>query len=118
MTQSVYDKENVTSMENTPRKVLKTNVHSSPYGVEKTNAEVIEVSDDAVESVSEVESKSEPGVIEEIYCENFMCHRKMRIKLSKNINFITGENGSGKSAIIAALQVWSVVYYWMGFSLK
>ncbi|KAF0698919.1 Aste57867_10483 [Aphanomyces stellatus] len=49
--------------------------------------------------------KSEMGVIEEIYCENFMCHRKMVVKLGRNINFITGENGSGKSAIIAALQI-------------
>jgi hypothetical protein len=50
-------------------------------------------------------SKSEMGVIEEIYCENFMCHQKMIISLGRNINFITGENGSGKSAIIAALQI-------------
>ncbi|RLO11858.1 hypothetical protein DYB28_004740 [Aphanomyces astaci] len=49
--------------------------------------------------------RSEMGVIEEIYCENFMCHRKMVVKLGRNINFITGENGSGKSAIIAALQI-------------
>ncbi|KUF85948.1 ABC transporter SMC family [Phytophthora nicotianae] len=45
------------------------------------------------------------GVIEEIYCENFMCHRKLRVTLSPHINFITGENGSGKSAIIAAIQI-------------
>ncbi|RHY26666.1 hypothetical protein DYB32_007412 [Aphanomyces invadans] len=49
--------------------------------------------------------KHEVGIIEEIYCENFMCHRKMVVKLGRNINFITGENGSGKSAIIAALQI-------------
>ncbi|EEY55332.1 structural maintenance of chromosomes protein, putative [Phytophthora infestans T30-4] len=47
----------------------------------------------------------EMGVIEEIYCENFMCHRKLRVTLSPHINFITGENGSGKSAIIAAIQI-------------
>ncbi|POM68348.1 Structural maintenance of chromosomes protein 6 [Phytophthora palmivora] len=49
--------------------------------------------------------KSEMGVVEEIYCENFMCHRKLRVALSPHINFITGENGSGKSAIIAAIQI-------------
>jgi chromosome segregation ATPase len=48
---------------------------------------------------------SEMGVIEEIYCENFMCHRKLRVTLSPHINFLTGENGSGKSAIIAAIQI-------------
>ncbi|KAI9909730.1 hypothetical protein PsorP6_014901 [Peronosclerospora sorghi] len=49
--------------------------------------------------------RSEMGVVEEIYVENFMCHRKLRVKLCPHINFITGENGSGKSAIIAALQI-------------
>ncbi|KAL0584383.1 hypothetical protein ABG067_005734 [Albugo candida] len=52
-----------------------------------------------------VSSQSEMGIIEEIYCENFMCHQKLRVELSPNINFITGENGSGKSAIIAAIQI-------------
>merc|ERR1711969_300243 len=45
------------------------------------------------------------GIIESIYCENFMCHKRLEIKLGPNMNFITGENGSGKSAIVAALQV-------------
>ncbi|CAI5739023.1 unnamed protein product [Hyaloperonospora brassicae] len=45
------------------------------------------------------------GIVEEIYCENFMCHRKLRVVLCPHTNFITGENGSGKSAIIAALQI-------------
>ncbi|ETP10882.1 hypothetical protein F441_13557 [Phytophthora nicotianae CJ01A1] len=52
-----------------------------------------------------VSTSCEMGVIEEIYCENFMCHRKLRVTLSPHINFITGENGSGKSAIIAAIQI-------------
>ncbi|KAG2789513.1 Structural maintenance of chromosomes protein 6 [Phytophthora cactorum] len=49
--------------------------------------------------------ETEMGVVEEIYCENFMCHRKLRVSLCPHINFITGENGSGKSAIIAAIQI-------------
>ncbi|KAE9321874.1 hypothetical protein PR003_g17364 [Phytophthora rubi] len=59
------------------------------------------------EADAEVDARisSEVGVVEEIYCENFMCHRKLRVTLSPHGNFITGENGSGKSAIIAALQV-------------
>lgn len=40
-----------------------------------------------------------------IYCENFMCHQKLSIDLGPHVNFITGQNGSGKSAILAALQV-------------
>ncbi|EGZ09192.1 ABC transporter SMC family [Phytophthora sojae] len=56
-------------------------------------------------SQMDADIESEMGVVEEIYCENFMCHRKLRVALSPHINFITGENGSGKSAIIAAIQI-------------
>ncbi len=40
-----------------------------------------------------------------MYVENFMCHRKLSVKLCRNVNFIHGQNGSGKSAILAAIQV-------------
>ncbi|KAG6592579.1 ABC transporter SMC family [Phytophthora cinnamomi] len=66
----------------------------------KTAAAISEAKAEADAHVS-----SEMGVVEEIYCENSMCHRKLRVALSPNINFITGENGSGKSAIIAAIQI-------------
>ena len=48
---------------------------------------------------------AEAGVIQEVYVENFMCHRKLSVKLCRNVNFIHGQNGSGKSAILAAIQV-------------
>lgn len=45
------------------------------------------------------------GIIERIYMENFMCHTKLEVNLCPRINFITGQNGSGKSAILAAVQI-------------
>eukprot|EP00581_Thalassiosira_minuscula_P008708 CAMPEP_0183707658 /NCGR_PEP_ID=MMETSP0737-20130205/4176_1 /TAXON_ID=385413 /ORGANISM="Thalassiosira miniscula, Strain CCMP1093" /LENGTH=1232 /DNA_ID=CAMNT_0025935381 /DNA_START=12 /DNA_END=3710 /DNA_ORIENTATION=- len=48
---------------------------------------------------------AEAGIIQEVYVENFMCHRKLSVKLCRNVNFIHGQNGSGKSAILAAVQV-------------
>ena len=48
---------------------------------------------------------AEAGVISEVYVENFMCHRKLTVKLCRNVNFISGQNGSGKSAILAAIQI-------------
>jgi chromosome segregation ATPase len=34
-----------------------------------------------------------------------MCHRSFTIDLCRNVNFIYGQNGSGKSAILAAIQI-------------
>jgi chromosome segregation ATPase len=55
-----------------------------------------------------INSKNKPaeaGVITKIYAENFMCHRKLTVDLCRNVNFIYGQNGSGKSAILAAIQI-------------
>ena len=34
-----------------------------------------------------------------------MCHKNLYLALNSRVNFITGRNGSGKSAVIAALQL-------------
>ncbi|KAJ0793940.1 putative structural maintenance of chromosomes protein [Helianthus annuus] len=43
------------------------------------------------------------GIISKIRVENFMCHSHMEIDMGDRVNFITGQNGSGKSAILTAL---------------
>jgi len=43
------------------------------------------------------------GIIKSVEMINFMCHAHITVKLGKNINFITGKNGSGKSAILVAI---------------
>mmetsp|Transcript_5446 Transcript_5446/g.7921 ORF Transcript_5446/g.7921 Transcript_5446/m.7921 type:complete len:1195 (+) Transcript_5446:75-3659(+) len=48
---------------------------------------------------------AEAGIIHKVSVENFMCHRKLTIQLCRNVNFIHGQNGSGKSAILAAIQI-------------
>ncbi|KAF7836353.1 structural maintenance of chromosomes protein 6B [Senna tora] len=45
------------------------------------------------------------GIIKRIRLENFMCHSNLEIELGEWVNFITGQNGSGKSAILTALCV-------------
>ncbi|XP_065871539.1 structural maintenance of chromosomes protein 6B-like isoform X2 [Euphorbia lathyris] len=50
-------------------------------------------------------SRSGAGIITRIRLENFMCHSNLEIELCPWVNFITGQNGSGKSAILTALCV-------------
>ncbi|KAF2155192.1 DNA repair protein Rad18 [Myriangium duriaei CBS 260.36] len=56
-------------------------------------------------AVDKVNQGADHGIIEEIYCQNFMCHAKLRIVLGPLINFIIGHNGSGKSAVLTALTI-------------
>ena len=46
------------------------------------------------------------GRIESLELKDFMCHRHLMMSFDYGINIITGTNGSGKSAIVAALQVY------------
>ncbi|EEF51573.1 structural maintenance of chromosomes protein 6B [Ricinus communis] len=48
-------------------------------------------------------SRSGAGTVTRIRLENFMCHSNLQIELCPWVNFITGQNGSGKSAILTAL---------------
>ncbi|XP_037492011.1 structural maintenance of chromosomes protein 6B isoform X2 [Jatropha curcas] len=48
-------------------------------------------------------SRSRAGTVMRIRLENFMCHSNLQIELCPWVNFITGQNGSGKSAILTAL---------------
>lgn len=50
-------------------------------------------------------SEAEVGIIEKITLVNFMCHTMLEVPLGANVNFIIGQNGSGKSAIMTALVV-------------
>lgn len=43
------------------------------------------------------------AVIERIEVVNFMCHERLKVDLGPLLNFIVGENGSGKSAILTAI---------------
>ena len=53
--------------------------------------------------VGEFQKVADNGIIESITCVNFMCHERLHCDLGPLLNFIVGENGSGKSAILTAI---------------
>lgn len=52
-----------------------------------------------------VNQEAQCGVLEQVKMNNFMCHRKQTVDLGPLINFIVGHNGSGKSAVLTAIQL-------------
>ncbi|CAL1283207.1 unnamed protein product, partial [Larinioides sclopetarius] len=47
--------------------------------------------------------EGEFGVIESVTVQNFMCHENLTLSFEPHMNFIIGQNGSGKSAILTAI---------------
>ena len=45
------------------------------------------------------------GSFVKVVMVNFMCHHHLTVELGPRINYIVGENGSGKSAVLTALTV-------------
>jgi predicted ATP-dependent endonuclease of OLD family len=37
--------------------------------------------------------------------DNFQCHNKLTVDLGKKVNFVTGKNGTGKSACLQAIAI-------------
>lgn len=46
---------------------------------------------------------AEAGILTKVECVNFMCHDNLVVELDPFMNFIVGNNGSGKSAVLTAL---------------
>ncbi|KAG8723851.1 Structural maintenance of chromosomes protein 6 [Ceratobasidium sp. 395] len=54
---------------------------------------------------SKVGGIAEYGTIERVEMTNFMCHQRLAINLDPRINFVVGNNGSGKSAVLSAIAI-------------
>uniref|UniRef100_A0A6Q2ZKI1 Structural maintenance of chromosomes protein 6 n=1 Tax=Esox lucius TaxID=8010 RepID=A0A6Q2ZKI1_ESOLU len=54
----------------------------------------------------ELTGDGEVGIVESISLKNFMCHSMLGpFTFGPNVNFVVGNNGSGKSAVLTALMV-------------
>ena len=41
-----------------------------------------------------LQSPADVGVIEKLVLEDFMCHRRLEVSFSPNVNFVVGQSGS------------------------
>lgn len=51
------------------------------------------------------ETTHPPGFIKKVQLRNFMCHEHFELELGPRLNFIVGNNGSGKSAVLTAITI-------------
>ena len=45
------------------------------------------------------------GIIQKVSLANFMCHGSFEWSPNRNVNFVTGANGSGKSSILQGMNI-------------
>ncbi|NXY84808.1 SMC6 protein, partial [Alcedo cyanopectus] len=65
-----------------------------------------ENAESSADSLSSLLAVGEVGIIESIQLKNFMCHSMLGpFQFGSNLNFVIGNNGSGKSSVLTALIV-------------
>lgn len=99
------DKENAADHPNAGAVAAAVTSSPQPANVGRNNDAAAETIQSPLRQINPVGKPAEAGILKQIYVENFMCHRKLRVTFCRNVNFIHGQNGSGKSAILAAIQI-------------
>ncbi|ODM88865.1 Structural maintenance of chromosomes protein 6 [Orchesella cincta] len=99
-------------------KKLKTNAQHN-YKERDTDSSLSEASGDEAAAHPLADTFSQPsqsiplsqvegpyaGVIKSLRLQNFMCHSDFTHNFHPNLNFITGQNGSGKSALLSGILI-------------
>ncbi|RVE55821.1 hypothetical protein OJAV_G00229750 [Oryzias javanicus] len=84
-------------------------IRSDVEAEEEDNGEEENIADNDQEDVHQLgvgDVVSDAGILESITLKNFMCHSLLGpFAFGSNVNFVVGNNGSGKSAILTALIV-------------
>ncbi|KAJ8356926.1 hypothetical protein SKAU_G00197200 [Synaphobranchus kaupii] len=74
--------------------------------VEDDEEDIVGPSQAIPRPTASVKASGEVGLVESIFLKNFMCHSLLGpFPFGDNVNFVIGNNGSGKSAILTALIV-------------
>ncbi|XP_058823192.1 structural maintenance of chromosomes protein 6-like [Topomyia yanbarensis] len=55
--------------------------------------------------IHDIQQNIRSGKILKMQLKNFMCHRNLVVEFNKRANLLVGNNGSGKSAVLAALTI-------------
>ncbi|KFQ40091.1 Structural maintenance of chromosomes protein 6, partial [Mesitornis unicolor] len=78
--------------------------YTDEYSDESNEEENSQLSPDS--NFSLLSTVGEVGIIESIQLKNFMCHSMLGpFQFGSNVNFVVGNNGSGKSSVLTALIV-------------
>ncbi|XP_044146131.1 structural maintenance of chromosomes protein 6 [Bufo gargarizans] len=88
--------------------MVKRKESSHPQGMPGKKARVDDEREGRTSAVNggSQSSTAEVGIIESISLKNFMCHAMLGpFQFGPNVNFVVGNNGSGKSAVLTALIV-------------
>ena len=93
----------VTRNRSVPEPVYDTDSSSSDEGSIDSDHEVQTREDQRPQPNLELQEKL--GSLESVHLINFMCHDNFSIDFGPQVNFVIGRNGSGKSAIMAALML-------------
>ncbi|KAI9340178.1 hypothetical protein DFJ73DRAFT_559887 [Zopfochytrium polystomum] len=90
-------------------------VEGTQHGETRKRRRVVKDENAQMQAAAEAKSKAladkvlampaNTGTVESIELVNFMCHRFLQVNLIGEINFVVGQNGSGKSAILTGLTV-------------
>ncbi|NXN74821.1 SMC6 protein, partial [Himantopus himantopus] len=78
--------------------------YTDDHSDESNEEEISQLSADS--NLSLLSTAGEVGIIESIQLKNFMCHSMLGpFQFGSNLNFVVGNNGSGKSSVLTALIV-------------
>uniref|UniRef100_A0A0C9RF88 Smc6_2 protein n=1 Tax=Fopius arisanus TaxID=64838 RepID=A0A0C9RF88_9HYME len=89
----------------TNQKKKRKNQHSLDEEVGRAKRSKDKESGDESLLLESLQGKATAGRIKKLVLRNFFCHDHLVMEFNKNVNFIVGRNGSGKSAILTAITI-------------